>query len=148
MELHVNKMQVSIKQSPQEIAMASKQAIINVESSTPKTAGSLEEDTVTISNAGHEKNVSDKNQAAFRKMMGHEEVESTKKGDGKADIDEKIAELQEKIEKLMEELSQLRGKSDEESEQKIKVLEMELASLNAQMLQLVEQKLESSKKKA
>lgn len=147
MELHVNKMQVSIKQSPQEIAMASKQAIINVESALPKAAGSLEEDTVTISNAGHEKNVNEKNQAAFRKMMGHEEVESSKKSDGKADIDDKIAELKEKIDKLMEELSQLRGKSDEESEQKIKVLEMELASLNAQMLQLVEQKLESSKKK-
>ncbi len=147
MELHVNKMQVSIKQSPQEIAMASKQAVINVENTTPKAAGSLEEDTVTISNAGHEKNVSDKNQAAFRKMMGHEEVESTKNSDGKTDIDEKIAELQEKIEKLMAELSQLRGNSDEESEQKIKLLESELASLHAQLIQLVEEKLESSKKK-
>jgi hypothetical protein len=145
MELHANKMQVSIKQSPQEIAMTSKQAIANVENSNPKAAGGLAEDKVTISNAGHEKNVSDKNQAAFRKMMGHEEVDSTKKNDGKGDIDEKIAELQEKIEKLMEELSQLRGRSDEESEQKVKVLEMELASLNAQMLQLVEQKLKLGK---
>jgi hypothetical protein len=147
MDLSVNKMQISIHQSQQEIVMASKQAIANVENSESKTAGSLAEDKVMISSEAHEKNVSDKKQAAFRKMMGHEEVESTKKSDAKVDIDEKIAELQEKIEKLMEELSQLRGRSDEESEQKIKVLEMELASLNAQMLQLVEQKLESSKKK-
>ncbi|WP_085299631.1 hypothetical protein [Cognaticolwellia mytili] len=147
MELHANKMQLSIRQSQQEIAIASKQTITNVESSEAKATGSLAEDKVTISSEGHEKNANDKNQAAFRKMMGHEEVENTKKSDGKADIDEKIAELKEKIDKLMEELSQLRGNSDEESEQKIKVLEMELASLNAQMLQLVEQKLESSKKK-
>lgn len=96
----------------------------------------LKTDQVTISEEAREKSTNDKNQAAMRKLSGQEDVGVTNDKEPKT-VDEKIAELQEKIAKLIAEIAQARRSGDEE---KTKRMEAELAMLNGQLLQLIEQK--------
>ncbi|SFD04649.1 hypothetical protein [Pseudoalteromonas denitrificans] len=60
-------------------------------------------------------------------------------------LDEKIAELQEKLKELQQEMSTLRLKGDEASLAKLKLLELEMVSINEQLLELNNQKIEMMK---
>ena len=53
---------------------------------------------VDISEEGAEKSLEDKNQAAFRKLLGNEDVDQASQSEGDL-LDELIAEIQEKLEK-------------------------------------------------
>ncbi|ASM54270.1 hypothetical protein PNIG_a2230 [Pseudoalteromonas nigrifaciens] len=99
---------------------------------------------VDISEEGAEKSLADKNQAAFRKLLGNEDVDQASQSEGDP-LDELIAEIQEKLEKLLQETALLRSKDDEESQAKVKVLEGEITGLNIQLIELLKQKLESGK---
>jgi len=99
---------------------------------------------VDISEEGAEKSLEDKNQAAFRKLLGNEDVDQASQSEGDP-LDELIAEIQEKLEKLLQETALLRSKDDEESQAKVKVLEGEITGLNIQLIELLKQKLESGK---
>jgi len=151
MELHANKMQVAIPPAHQEKLTTSEQAALKVaelnvaaETNTTSSAAHSQADKVTISEEAREKSINDKNQTAFRKILGKEEVDGTN-GEKPQTLDEKIAELQEKIAKLMAEIAQeRRGGNDE----KVKSMEAELAMLNSQLIQLIEQKMEESKSNA
>jgi hypothetical protein len=151
MELHTGKMQVAIAPADQEKISASEQAALKVaevnaiaEKNSISSPTNSPADTVTISEEAREKSVNDANQAAMRKMMGKEEVDETN-GEKPQTLDEKIAELQEKIAKLMAEIAQERRSGNDE---KVKGMEAELAILNSQLLQLIEQKIEESKANA
>jgi hypothetical protein len=150
MELHTGKMQVAIAPAHQEKISVSEQAALKVAElnatveKNSASSTSLSTDRVTISEEAREKNVTDANQAAMRKMMGKEEVDGTN-SEKPQTLDEKIAELQEKIAKLMAEIAQERRSGNDE---KVKGMEAELAMLNSQLLQLIEQKMEESKTNA
>jgi len=141
MELTTEKMHVVIAPAHKEAITTSQQAAIKVADES-KISNQLQTDQVNISEEARQKNIDDKNQAALRKMMGKEEVDEAA-GEGEKTLDEQIAELQEKIAKLTLEIAQERRSGNEE---KAKGMESELAILNAQLLQLIEQKLESTKK--
>jgi len=142
MELPTKNMRVAIAPAHVEQVTASQQAAIKVaDESKVSTSSHLQVDQVNISEEARQKNIDDKNQAALRKMIGKEEVHETE-GEGQKTLDEQIAELQEKIAKLSAEIAQERRSGNED---KAKTMESELAMLNAQLLQLIEQKLESTK---
>ncbi len=101
---------------------------------------------VEISDEAKEKSLQDSNQKALRKLMGKEDVEGTESSDDKQTLDEMIAELQEEIAQLSQEMAQLRAKGDEQSESKAKSLEMQIASLTAQLMDLLTQKIEQEEK--
>ncbi|MFT5757801.1 MAG: PDZ domain-containing secreted protein [Alteromonadaceae bacterium] len=151
MELQSDKMQVAIAPAHQEKIPASEQAALKVaalnataEKNATLSATNSPADKVTISEEAREKSVNDANQAAMRKMMGKEEVDGTD-GEKPQTLDEKIAELQEKIAKLTAEIAHERRSGNDE---KVKGMEAELAMLNSQLLQLIEQKMEESKASA
>ena len=145
MELPTKNMQVTIAPIHQEQISASEQAIVKVAAELKTTSLSSEKrlpaDQVNISEEARQKSIDDKNQAAMRKMLGKEEVDETK-NEGQKTLDEQIAELQEKIAKLTTDIAQERRSGNDE---KAKTMESELAMLNAQLLQLIEQKMETAK---
>jgi len=145
MELQTKNMQVTITPLHQEQISASEQAVLNIapetNTSSPSSEKNLPRDQVNISEEARQKSIDDKNQAAMRKILGKEEVDGAE-GEGQKSLDKQIAELQEKIAKLTTEIAQNRSSGHEE---KAKTMETELAMLNAQLLQLLEQKMESSK---
>lgn len=138
MELRAGQMQASIAQEYKTNIMSSDQAPIKTTVETTTAASEhLQTNQVTISEEAREKSFNDKNHEAMRKILGKEGVDATNTEEPKS-LDEKIAELQEKIVKLMAEIAQERRNGDEEKTQS---MEVELAMLNAQLLQLVEQKM-------
>ena len=147
MELQTKNMQVTIAPIHQKQISASEQALfkiaIETNATSPSSEKHLQADQINISEEARQKSIDDKNQAAMRKILGKEEVDETK-SEGKNTLDEQIAELQEKIAKLTAEIAQERNSVNDE---KAKNMETELAMLNAQLLQLIEQKMESSKAK-
>ena len=139
MELRTEQLQAYIAPTYQEKMSASEQASMEVSAEkNTSTSEYLKTDQVTISEEAREKSTNDKNQAAMRKILGQEEVSGTNSEEQKT-IDEKIAELQEKIAELIAEIAQERRNGDEE---RTKSMEAELAMLNSQLLQLIEQKME------
>lgn len=139
MELRTEQQQASIAPAYQEKISASEPASMkgSAEIDT-SSSGNLKTDQVTISEEAREKSTDDKNQAAMRKILGQEEVSGTN-GKEQKTVDEKIAELQEKIAELIAAIAQERRSGDEE---RTKSMEAELAMLNSQLLQLIEQKME------
>lgn len=126
----------------QEPVSASKLAELNQSSSAEKKLSiNSQSDQVNISEEARQKSIDNKNQAAMRNIMGKEEVGEAG-GEGQKTLDEKIAELQEKIAKLTAEMIQERISGNDE---KAKTMELELAMLNSQLLQLIEQKMSSTK---
>ncbi len=107
-----------------------------------KTAA-LQNDQVEISKEAQQKSMQDKNQQALRKIAAKGQTEKTEKS-ATEQLDQMIAALQEKIAELIQELSNLRAKDDQQSVQKSKSLQVELASLNAQLMELLQQKLDAS----
>ena len=146
MELHTDTMPVKIPPAHIEQISSSERAVLKVADETNSISSSStnsQTDQITISEEASEKSINDKNQTAMRKIMGKEDAEET---EGKNELDEMIAELQEKITKLMVEIAEERRNSGEQSEQKVKSMEAELAALNTQLIELLEQKMESTKK--
>jgi hypothetical protein len=143
MKFYTESMQVNIPFSiHQESVSVSKNTESNQASSAEtKLSVNSQSDQVNISEEAHQKSVDDKNQAAMRKIMGRENVNETE-GDGRRSLDEKIEELREKITKLTAEIAQERRSGNDE---KAKTMELELVMLNSQLLQLIEQKMESAK---
>ncbi|PKG80944.1 hypothetical protein CXF85_19435 [Colwellia sp. 75C3] len=138
MELRTEQLQSSIAPAYQEKISIAEQAPMKVSAEINTSSSEhLKTDQVTISEEAREKSTNDKNQAAMRKMAGQDEV-SGANGEEKKTVDEKIAELQEKIAELVAEIAQERRSGDEE---RTKSMEAELAMLNSQLLQLIEQKM-------
>lgn len=137
MELRAGQMQSSIASEYNTKITTDQTSIMAVAETTTASSEHLKTDQVSISEEAREKSFNDKNQEAMRKILGKEGVDATNTEELKS-LDEKIAELQEKIVKLMAEIAQERRNGDEE---KTKSMEVELAMLNAQLLQLVEQKM-------
>lgn len=124
----------------QEPVSESKLAELNQTSSAEKKPSvNSQSDQVNISEEARQKSIDDKNQAAMRKIMGKEEVNETG-GKEQKTLDEKIAELQEQIAKLTAEIAQERRNGNDE---KAKTMALELAMLNSQLLQLIEQQMEA-----
>ncbi len=141
MKLYSENMQVNIP-IYQEPVFAPKLDELNQASSAEKKLSvNSQSDQVNISEEARQKSVDDTNQTAMRKITGKEDVNEAE-GEGKKTLDEKIAELQEKITKLTAEIAQERRNGNNE---KAKTMESELVMLNAQLIQLVEQKLEAAK---
>ena len=105
----------------------------------------LSPDQINISKEAHKKNVDEKNQAAMQKISGNESTEETEESSGEDELDQMIAELQEKIAELSQRIASIRSKGDEASIEKAKSLESELAMLNGQLMELLNQKMESAK---
>jgi hypothetical protein len=138
MELRTEQLQASIAPAYQENISASGQASLKVSAEiNTSSSENLKTDQVTISEEAREKSTNDKNQTAMRKILGKEEVSGTN-GEEKKTVDERISELQEKIATLIAEIAQERRSGDEE---RTKSMEAELAMLNSQLLQLIEQKM-------
>jgi hypothetical protein len=137
MELRAGQMQSSIASEYNTKITTDQTSIMAVAETTTASSEHLKTDQVSISEEAREKSFNDKNQEAMRKILGKEGVDATNTEEPKS-LDDKIAELQEKIVKLMAEIAQERRNGDEE---KTKSMEVELAMLNAQLLQLVEQKM-------
>ncbi len=138
MKLYTESMQFNVAvPTHQEPVSAAKLAELNQTSlDENKTSVKPQSDQVNISEEARQKN-----HAAMRKMLGKEEVDKTEAG-GEETLDEKIAEFQEKITKLIAAIAQERRSGNDE---KVKTMESELVMLNAQMLQLMEQKMEAAK---
>lgn len=107
----------------------------------------IQNDEVLISKEGKEKQLKESTTAALRKIMGEDKVDESSKAEAFS-LEEMIAELQEKIAELTREVSKLRASGDESSLEKAKILDVELAGLNAQLIELISQKLESDKSTA
>lgn len=113
----------------------------------PHNNSTLTANTVTISAEGKarlENAPHSKTAATLHK--GQEALMAEKNSETKS-VDELIDELKEKIRELMQQIALLRTKGDETSVEQAKSLEVELSTLNAQLMQLMTQKLESSKSK-
>ncbi len=126
---------VSVHTAPAEVSAAASQN------------DSLQNDQVEISKQAKEKNMQEQNQQALRKIAGNGETEKTEKSETEQ-LDQMIAALQEKIAELIQELSSLRSKDDQQSVQKSKSIEIELASLNAQLMELLQQKLDAAQQQS
>jgi len=100
---------------------------------------------VKLSDEAKEKSLQDSNQQALRKLMGKEDVEGVEDSGDKQTLDEMIAELQEEIAQLTQEVAKLYSQSDEKSLNEAKSLEMQIASLTAQLMDLLTQKVEQDK---
>jgi hypothetical protein len=138
MELRTEQLQAYITPAYQDTISAAEQPSMKLSAEINTSSSEhLKTDQVTISEEAREQSTNDKNQAAMRKLSGQEDVSVTN-GEEQKTVDEKIDELQEKIAKLIAEIAQERRSGEEE---KTKVMEAELAMLNAQLLQLIEQKL-------
>lgn len=103
---------------------------------------------VDISDEAKTKELQDSNQQALRKLMGKEPVERSQGSDDKPTLDEMIAELQEEITQLNQEMAHLRSKGDDESLADAKSLEVKIASLTAQLMDLLTQKVEQGESNA
>jgi hypothetical protein len=113
----------------------------------PHNNSTLTADTVTISAEGKarlEKDTESKTSATLHKVQ--EALTAGENSETKS-VDELIDELKEKIRDVMQQVALLRTKGDEASVEQAKSLEVELSTLNAQLMQLMTQKLESSKSK-
>lgn len=137
MELRTGQMQASIASEYNTKITAEQTSVMVAAETTTASSQRLKTDQVSISEEAREKSFNDKNQEAMRKILGKEGVDATNTEEPKS-LDEKIAEFQEKIIKLTAEIAQERRNGDEEKTQS---MEVELAMLNAQLLQLVEQKM-------
>lgn len=100
---------------------------------------------VEISEEAKEKSLQDSNQQAHRKLMGKEEVDKAQDADETLTLDEMIAELQEEIAQLSQEMAKLRAQGDEQSTREAKSLEIQIAMLTAQLIELLTQKIEQNK---
>ena len=136
-------MQVNIPIYQEPVSAPKLDELNQASSAEKKLSVNSQSDQVNISEEARQKSVDDTNQTAMRKIMGKEDVnEAEGEGEGKKTLDEKIAELQEKITKLTAEIARERRSGNNE---KAKTMESELVMLNAQLIQLVEQKLEAAK---
>jgi hypothetical protein len=137
-ELRAEQIQASIVQEYNtKITLPDQTSMKSTVETTTASSEHLKTDQVSISESAREKSINDKNQEAMRKILGKEGVTVSDTEEPKT-LDEKIAELKEKIAELTAKLAQERRNGDEE---KTKVMEVELAVLNSQLLQLVEQKM-------
>ncbi len=134
-------MQVNIPIYQEPVSAPKLDELNQASSAEKKLSVNSQSDQVNISEEARQKSVDDTNQTAMRKIMGKEDVNEAE-GEGKKTLDEKIAELQEKITKLTAEIARERRSGNNE---KAKTMESELVMLNAQLIQLVEQKLEAAK---
>ena len=134
-------MQVNIPIYQEPVSAPKLDELNQASSAEKKLSVNSQSDQVNISEEARQKSVNDTNQTAMRKIMGKEDVNEAE-GEGKKTLDEKIAELQEKITKLTAEIARERRSGNNE---KAKTMESELVMLNAQLIQLVEQKLEAAK---
>jgi hypothetical protein len=100
---------------------------------------------VEISDEAKQKELQESNQQALGKLMAKEDIEGADGSDDKPTLDEMIAELQEEIAQLSQEMAQLRVKGDEKSIVDAKSLEIQIASLTAQLMDLLTQKVELDK---
>jgi hypothetical protein len=141
MKLYSENMQVNIPIYQEPVSAPKLDELNQASSAEKKLSVNSQSDQVNISEEARQKRVDDTNQTAMRKIMGKEDVNEAE-GEGKKTLDEKIAELQEKITKLTAEIARERRSGNNE---KAKTMESELVMLNAQLIQLVEQKLEAAK---
>jgi hypothetical protein len=141
MKLYSENMQVNIPIYQEPVSAPKLDELNQASSAEKKLSVNSQSDQVNISEEARQKSVDDTNQTAMRKIMGKEDVNEAE-GEGKKTLDEKIAELQEKITKLTAEIARERRSGNNE---KAKTMESELVMLNAQLIQLVEQKLEAAK---
>ncbi|WP_028865336.1 hypothetical protein [Psychromonas aquimarina] len=142
----MEKMTITISPSFSEyrqLQSVSAQTAPTEENRSASQAASAPGDQVEISKEAQEKNMQNKNQQALRKIAGKGQTEKTEKS-ASEQLDQMITSLQEKIAALIQELSSLRGKDDPQSVQKSRSMEVELASLNAQLMELLQQKLDAS----
>lgn len=100
---------------------------------------------VEISDEAKQKKLQESNQQAHRKLMGKDDVEGAETSGDKTLLDEMIAELQEEIAQLSQEMATLRSQGDEQSQSEAKSLELQVASLTAQLMNLLTQKIEEQK---
>ncbi|WP_022940470.1 hypothetical protein [Psychromonas hadalis] len=100
---------------------------------------------VELSDEAKKKSLQDSNQQALRKLMGKEDIDGVEGSDDKQTLDEMIAALQEEIAQLTQEMVKLRSQGDESSVNEAKSLEMQIASLTAQLMDLLTQKVEQDK---
>lgn len=123
---------------------------VKIESDTSKILSDpkrLQTDEVVISKEGKEKQLNEAATEALRKIMGKDEVDESAKSN-KDSLDEMIAELQEKIAELTNKIARLKSSDDEDSLEEAKILEVKLVGLNAQLIELISRKLESTKSSA
>ena len=103
----------------------------------------LSSDQVDISKEASQKSVDEQNQKALLKLTGNESAEETENS-REDELNQLIAELQEKIAELSQQIVSVRSKGDEESIEKAQSLESELVLLNAQLMELLHQKMDSA----
>ena len=94
-------------------------------------------DEVTISQEAKDKQLEEVNAVALQKILNTEENEE---GVEESPLDQMIEELKEQIAELTQEIAKLNG-NDESSQEKAKLLNAELVGLQAQLVELVSQKL-------
>jgi len=144
MKLHTDNMQANMPIYQELVSTSDSTSKLDelsqASSAENKTSVNSQSDQVNISEEARQKSVDDNNQAAMRKIMGKEDVNGAE-DKGEKTLDEKIEELREEIITLTAEISQERTSGNDE---KAKAMESELAMLNAQLLQLIEQQMEST----
>jgi septal ring factor EnvC (AmiA/AmiB activator) len=96
------------------------------------------QDTVSISSEGKAK--SDKERDEFKALRERGEPTAAEDKKDKDSVEEKIKELREKINELLQKLTMARNQG--EDEEKIKMLEAEMAALQAQLMSLLEKQLQ------
>ncbi len=129
MEVTIN----SAYSSPQQITATSQEENKQVSAAnTSAESKTLPDDKVNIS------------EEALRKLAKTEESK-TAENTSEDKTEQLIEALKEKIAELNERLAKLRTKDDEASIEQTKVLEIELATLNAQLMELVTSKLAAAK---
>jgi chromosome segregation ATPase len=96
-------------------------------------------DEVTISQEAKDKQLEEVNTAALQKILNTAESEESAE---ESPLDQMIEELEEQIVELTQEIAKLNG-NDESSQEKAKILNAELAGLQAQLVELISQKLGS-----
>jgi len=109
---------------------------------------SLKSDNVTLSEAGKtelSKEVLNDINKALHKLAEKNIDQKDDKSEGEM-LDEMIAQLQEKLKELQQEMIQLRLNDDEASTAKLELLELELANINAQLLELNNRKIDMLKR--
>ena len=145
----MEKMQLNINAPSFESSYINKASAIEMKaesdtSKIPSDPKHTQTDEVSISKEGKEKQLRESTSAALRKIMGQEEVDESAQ-DGENSLEQMIAELKEEIAELTKKITKLRASGDEKSQEKAKALDVELAGLNSQLLELISQKLESDK---
>lgn len=108
-----------------------------------KTDNVIGSDSVDISDEARQKLATD----IAASLLQSDESTTATSADYSKSVDEMIEELKEKIRLLMQEIARLRTKGDEASQKQVKALETDLAMLHAQLLELMNQKLEEKPQK-